>query len=924
MTVRAPLVSQSGNLSNLRTADDVLGVLVGSGSGVGGIDTTTAGALNIGHTTATSLAIGDGAAVTGMTIGGGAGLASLALGSGMGAGDTLDLGGAGSVTTVKGDLKVEGTTVTIESQTVLVEDNHLYLNQGYETASAETGGLVVNYLPIATTGTVTGAYVAGIPAGINPSVTIGASVFAAGQFIQFSGSTNNDGLYEVLSDAAGTLTIKGIGSTATVEDFTQNQFVAGASDGATISRVTVSVIRAGTDGAWETGAGATTPLTFSDLATAAGSTLQTAYVAGNTITTSLSDGDVTVNGNQDFIVGGSVDVSFTTSGTINQSGSGQVTFTGNLDADGAIDVTGDSTMDGHLTFGQASQNLRTSNSRNLAGQDASSRPVIGNSTDLTTIDCNGEIRLDRDGAGGNLNFKFESNLSSATIGHVTDTSGAGGSMTMTAQGGFTDFSGGSLNLNGGAAGGAGAAGANGGSVFIYGGAGTNDGASTGGNIEIGPGGASGAGLNGKIDLVTGDFAIVVTVDDNGFSAPGAFNFSVTSTGTHTFSGADMNLDEDTDFGGAITAVTASGNPTWNFGTGQADFGGNLDANLGLDVLGGNLTVGNGLTIEGQGNFTIEPQDQPTLTSNGFVLWINSGAAGDADSGSPGGTAGLLVMTGGAGGDGGAGGGETAGAGGQINITGGAAGADGGVGGAVGGAVLVAGGAGTTTGGAVSINAGAGTTTDGAINIGTTTANAITFGNTADDPDFTFQGDGEVIVNGDAVRYVEQAADPGATANSGKVYTKDVSSVTELFYQDSGGTVTQLTGVSGAGEQLIATDITIGGGVGSGDAVYIDGSNSVDQGDASAIGTSRILGWYEGTATTVTTAGVVESANKTTGAGTAIAVGGACYLSETAGEVTGAVPAANVSYVVGIAMVAAADGAATVKMYIAKEAPVVLS
>lgn len=43
-----------------------------------------------------------------------------------------------------------------------------------------------------------------------------------------------------------------------------------------------------------------------------------------------------------------------------------------------------------------------------------------------------------------------------------------------------------------------------------------------------------------------------------------------------------------DFPSAV-GVTATGNPAWNFGNGQADFGGNVDANAGLDVTG-NLTV----------------------------------------------------------------------------------------------------------------------------------------------------------------------------------------------------------------------------------------------------------------------------------------------------------------------------------------------
>lgn len=45
---------------------------------------------------------------------------------------------------------------------------------------------------------------------------------------------------------------------------------------------------------------------------------------------------------------------------------------------------------------------------------------------------------------------------------------------------------------------------------------------------------------------------------------------------------------------------------------------------------------------------------------------------------------------------------------------------------------------------------------------------------------------------EVVSYPEQAGDPPATANRGKTYTKDVATVTQLFYQASDGTVYQVT------------------------------------------------------------------------------------------------------------------------------------
>ena len=46
-------------------------------------------------------------------------------------------------------------------------------------------------------------------------------------------------------------------------------------------------------------------------------------------------------------------------------------------------------------------------------------------------------------------------------------------------------------------------------------------------------------------------------------------------------------------------------------------------------------------------------------------------------------------------------------------------------------------------------------------------------------------------------FMERAGDPGGTANQGKIYTKDVSTVTQLFYQDSAGVVTQLSAAAAA-------------------------------------------------------------------------------------------------------------------------------
>jgi len=187
---------------------------------------------------------------------------------------------------ITGDMVVKGTFFSTEAETVLINDNHLYLNNGYGLNVAQTGGLVVNYLPTAVTDTVNGAFTPGVGGVSNPSVvTTGAGTYAVGDLIQISGAAveENNGLYEVLSHVGTLLKIRGVGLTGTVEDFTQNQFVVDAGGVGNIVQVTVSVIRAGlAGGLWEEGQGSTTPIVFNTIAVAPGGavTLDSAYDGG--------------------------------------------------------------------------------------------------------------------------------------------------------------------------------------------------------------------------------------------------------------------------------------------------------------------------------------------------------------------------------------------------------------------------------------------------------------------------------------------------------------------------------------------------------------------------------------------------------------------------------------------------------------------
>jgi len=277
-------------------------------------------------------------------------------------------------TYMSGNLTVDGDIISIGTTHMTVEDNIIELSVGYTTAVARPAGMIANYLPLATNDTLAANFVAGINAVSNPYVgTVGAATFGAlvGHFIMFSGTTSglNNGIFEVLSHAANVLTVRGVGLTATVDAGSRNQFIAQAAAG-TVFEVTVSEVRAGTDGLWEEGSGNVTPLTYTDLATTASTTLQKAYENGNAVSLTNAEGNLAITttaagGGADLTVASAAGnflatstgtatmnlgaaantVNFngpethTSNSTINL-GSGQLTTAGNMDVSNGIDMTG--------------------------------------------------------------------------------------------------------------------------------------------------------------------------------------------------------------------------------------------------------------------------------------------------------------------------------------------------------------------------------------------------------------------------------------------------------------------------------------------------------------------------------------------------------------------------------------------------------
>ncbi len=156
------------------------------------------------------------------------------------------------------------------------------LNDEYDTVVAKTGGIVHNYLPTATADTTTtGTFTPGDAGVSNPTLdTDGAATFAQDDIVLISNTNFNSGFFEVESHAANLLTVKGVGTVATTEDFTRDNFLNSTGGihtdfGATIgevkiTKVNVSVIRANASGDWETGKGSVTPISFSAIGSGAG------------------------------------------------------------------------------------------------------------------------------------------------------------------------------------------------------------------------------------------------------------------------------------------------------------------------------------------------------------------------------------------------------------------------------------------------------------------------------------------------------------------------------------------------------------------------------------------------------------------------------------------------------------------------------
>jgi len=256
----------------------------------------------------------------------------------------LTIGDASDTVTVAGNLVVEGTTTSIDSVNLLLADNFQLINSDYAGVAAESGGIVVNYNPTATT--QSGA-IGGVASTSTITVSNGASGFAAGDLILVTGADNvdNNGIYEFLSETAAIPNVITINTTPS-SDFAQNVFVTDVTDtGYDITNVNVSELSVDpATGGWRYSSGSTA----ADV-----NTYSTFVTSGDTATTididpnSSTGGALTVDNTASLASGSLVSID----ATGGQTGGDLVLITG-VDGQSALNVAdGDVTIADTLTVG---------------------------------------------------------------------------------------------------------------------------------------------------------------------------------------------------------------------------------------------------------------------------------------------------------------------------------------------------------------------------------------------------------------------------------------------------------------------------------------------------------------------------------------------------------------------------------------------
>jgi hypothetical protein len=603
--------------------------------------------------------------------------------------------------------------------------------QRVSTTAKEAGTWAVLSTSATVTDTIT-ATTAAVAVTTDAEVTVASSTgFAVGDLVTITGSASecNDDVYEVASIPDAThIRLRGPnGVTARSLTFTGLDLVT-AGAGGTIQKATVSVIQTGIDGLWEGGTGDDDTITFTNFQGA--TTLQQAYVNGETITVSAGEGALEFIGTADdattvlTLTGG--DHTGGTAGNIlnisnDVSALGDAVFINNVGGGSAIEVQdgGSAVMD--ITGGGAVVFTPTSGANftvDTAGAGAISLDATAASNFTTS---SGDLTVsataaDLVGSGVNVNLASHAAVAPGDItltGGVSTSGGnTGGEIFLNAGDGSTTGAGGGLTGTGGDGG---ATSGIGGPVSFTGGLGVAT--SAGGLVAIaaGDGGATDTSTGGAVTISSGTST---ATNGNG----GAFTLSA-GDGPGTGSGGAMSISAGDSLAGAS-------------GTGGA----------------ATFSSGSGGTNGSGGDLTIDAGDGGTVTGPAGRVDVRGGDSVNL-------SAGTVNLIGGA---------STSGTAGHINVT--------------------AGSGGTGNGGQVRITAGEGDTTSGWVRV--QNASDANISETSQIATFENQGSG---TGGGALIsfYTEDLATgsgvpPTHSAHSGSLYWQQSAGAAVLYMNTSTG------------------------------------------------------------------------------------------------------------------------------------------
>jgi hypothetical protein len=507
---------------------------------------------------------------------------SLAIGND-GAG-TFSMTVTGDVT-ITNDLLVQGTTTSIGGSNTLFADDFIILNSEYTSAAAVDVGLVFNIDPAATSFGIDDitSNVITVTSG-DPSAALSVA-----DFILITGNDSqpeNNGIFEVGARDATTITI----DTTPAEGISQNALTNNAVTEGTVVGIQACVLQCDSTGTFQVAGGTSAPLSFTDLATGAGNSLQQAYNQGQTITLVDSSGDFVITLDD---TGTAADVQITDSGgdylvtdatnnsldlgsaanavdivgtslvmtgnpTVN-GGSGQWTLPGNVDATNGLDVT------------------------TAALTTAAGFTVSGGTIDL---DPTANMTIDFD-AGFDLTITLADNQADAFL--IQEGANAYVDVTTTDASEHIDFGNATTNPT-------------------FGFLGSGDVSVAAGVNVTGALDVDGATTLDQVSIVTtdGDFAIsgsgdiIFTGVEMNFDPTGTYDIAMDATFTHTTTisddladafliqeGANAYLDITTLNAGAVMNFgNATTNPSYNFlGSGTTIFGGDVDPDASGNDLG---------------------------------------------------------------------------------------------------------------------------------------------------------------------------------------------------------------------------------------------------------------------------------------------------------------------------------------------------